>query len=113
VEIRPALVARPVNSVAESPTFNRVAQGSIPYGPRRRRWRNGTAHLAPNETAPGSSPGRRAQLRWSNRTSRPHGARNIWPHRLMARILAFQAEGDGSEPSGATARWCNGNMPAS
>jgi hypothetical protein len=47
------------------------------------------------------------------RVRSPHGARNIWPHRLMARILAFQAEGDGSEPSGATARWCNGNMPAS
>jgi hypothetical protein len=41
------------------------------------------------------------------------GTRHPWPHRLLARIRPFQGREGGSEPPGATAQWCNGNMPAS
>jgi hypothetical protein len=95
-----------------------------PDGPRTRRWRNGTAHLASNETAPGSNPGRRAHapldqrkihqaLNLEMRVRSPHGARRSWPHRLWVRIRGFHPRERGSTPRGATARWCNGNMPAS
>jgi hypothetical protein len=78
---------RAVSSVVERRTFNpRSFRVRTPDGPRKRRWRNGTARLASNETVPGSSPGRRAYapldqrkihqaLNLETRVQFPHGAR--------------------------------------
>jgi hypothetical protein len=94
-----------------------------PDGPLRAPLVQRTAWRSSKPQTPVRSWRGALMLRWSSGyLARPstwrlpvrpwHGARSTWPHRLMARILAFQAEGDGSEPSGATARWCNGNMPS-
>ena len=81
------------------PGASSSSSGMTTKDPLTLRWSKRTSHQALNLETAGSNPARSTQ--------------DNGPHRLMARILAFQAEGDGSEPSGATARWCNGNTPAS
>ncbi len=82
---------------------------------RRRNLSRKQASLTALSVRPAPHP-RTATTRWSSgdltsfsARGRPvrsrHGVRVARPHRLMARISLFQGEGDGSEPSGATAGW--------
>lgn len=118
-------VTGPASITVMQPAFTRRNRGQHPGGVLKRRWRNGkrtrflpglvgvrlpggvrkrSCSVGVADISPGPQPG---ECRFDP------GTEHARPYRPMARLPAFQAGEDGSEPSGVTARSSNGKTPVS